>query len=505
MGAVAVRKLLCILLSVCLLLPASGLISAAGEAPAAYAEEGFDNPYPLVVVRGMDFTDGLRYHAGKEDERVVNVMSNLSAKGVLTALGRAAAAFVTRGEDGAVDEIITFAASLFEGYACDENGDSLDPEISSVYYEGNASGCRDAWENAASQEEALVRSAVDRYGVENVYFFNYDWRLDTFENAGKLSEMIGTALEDHGTDKVDLVCCSMGGILTLTYLNYYGSEHIDSLVSDSATMYGTDVTTDLLLGKVYFDTDAVLRFLQMKFPQIGGLAKFLYKTKILERVCGFLNRFAEKYKDKIYAGVLTPVFGSMPAIWELVQYDSYEDCKAYIFGNSNAYAGLRAKTDRVQNEVCANMREILDAAMENGMKFGVLTAYNTPNAPAYEHAALQGDGTLETRMMSFGALVSEVGGALSDGELAVGEKKYVSADKCINASTALYRDMTWFVKDTSHVGCVYHSDYTYLIFSILETESQPTVETWEKYPQFMQAGEGESLSPLTDAPGKWDK
>ncbi len=499
------KKLLCVLLSVCLLLPASAPAAAAVEAPAAYAEEGFDNPYPLVIVRGMDFTNGIRYHAGEEDERVINVTANLSAKGVVTALGRAAAAFVTRGEAGAVDEIITFAASLFEGYACDENGDSLDPGISSVYYEGNVSGCRAEWENAASQEEGLVRSAVDRYGEENVYFFNYDWRLDTYENAGKLSEMINGALADHGCDKVDLVCCSMGGILTLTYLNYYGSEHIDSLVSDSATMYGTDVTTDLLLGKVYFDTDAVLRFLQLKFPQVKGLAQFLYKTKILGHVCDFLNRFAEKYKDEIYARVLTPVFGSMPAIWELVQHDSYEDCKAYIFGDGNAYAGLRAKTDRVQNEVCANLQEILDTAMQNGMKFGVLTAYNTPNAPAYKHAALQGDGTLETRMMSFGALVSVVGDVLTDEELAAGEEKYVSADRCINASTALYRDMTWFVKDTTHVGCVYHSDYTYLIFSILETESQPTVETWEKYPQFMQAGEGESLSPLTDAPGKWDK
>jgi hypothetical protein len=497
------KKLLCILLSFCVLLPGLCLGAHAAQ-PAVKAEGEIENAYPLIVVRGMDFTDGLVRGLGGPDEKTVNPLNNLSAGKVFKTLFRAAGALVTRGEKGAVDEIIRFAASLFDGYACNADGESLDPDVTSVSYPQSMAQYPEVWEDAGGHEAGLVRSAAERYGAEDVYYFIYDWRLDAGYNAANLAALIDTALRDHGCDKADLVCCSMGGIVTLTYLADFGSEKIDSLVSDSGTMFGTDVTTDLFRGKVLFEADAVYRFIAQKLPKLKTLAALLYKTGTLGRVCSLINRFAAKYEKEIYEGVLTPVFGSMPAMWELVRGEYYEEAKEYIFGGSQAYAGMLAKTDRVQREVVAKKQEILENAMASGMKFGIVAGYNTPNAPAYESAALQGDGTLETRTMSFGALVSEVGGTLSEEELAVGDPAYVSADRCINASTAMFPEITWFVKDSQHVACRLHSDYTYLIFSILEAETQPDIHTWEKYPQFTQADEEENLTPLTAAPGKWD-
>lgn len=499
------KKLCCILLSICMLLSVFSPFALAA-APAVYAEEPVADALPVIVVRGMDFTQGLKYHFGQADERTVNVMNNLSVGGVLKALGRTAVAFMTRGKDAAVGELLTFATSLFEGYACDENGNPLDPEITGMYYPLSVDHYPELWEDATGHEGGLVHSAADRYGADKVYYFLYDWRIDTYENAFLLNEMIDRALADHGCDQVNLVCCSMGGIITLTYMRYYGTEKLHAVAANSSTMYGTDVTTDLLTGKVLFETDAAYRYLLDKLPGwLSPLVKAAYKVRLIEGVCGFLNRFAENYKEEIYAAVLTPIFGTMPAFWELVRHESYEDAKAFVFGeNAALYAGLLAKTDKIQYEVAAQSEEILRSAMEQGMIFGVLANYNSPLVPAYASAALQGDGTLETRMMSFGALVSEVGHTLSEAELAVGDAKYVSPDRCINASTALFRDETWFTKDCIHVACRYHSDYTYLIFSILESAEQPTVETWEKYPQFMQADGEENLSPATDAPGRWD-
>ena len=499
------KKRICILLSVCLLLSVFAPLGRAAG-PSVYSETPLSDALPVIVVRGMDFTEGLRYHFGEEDESPVNVMANLSAGGVIKALYRAAAAFMTRGKDAAVQEIITFAATLFEGYACDTNGDSLDPAVSGRSYPLSVDHYPELWEDAEGHESGLVHSAADRYGAENVYYFFYDWRIDTLENAAALSEMIDLALADHGCEQVNLVCCSMGGIVTLTYLNYYGTSKLHALVANSSTMYGTDVTTDLLTGKILFDADAANRFLQEKLPAwLRPLVKAAYKTGLVGRICDFINRFADEYREEIYEGVLTPVFGTMPAFWEIVRPESYEEAKAYVFGdNAETYAGLLAKTDKIQYEVAARCEEIINSAMAGGMLFAALANYNTPLVPAYASAALQGDGTLETRMMSFGALVSEVGGKLSEAQLAVGDAKYVSADHCINASTALFRDYTWFTKDCAHVACRYHSDYTYLVFSILESETQPTVDTWEKYPQFMQADAEENLTPVTDAPGRWD-
>ena len=52
--------------------------------------------------------------------------------------------------------------------------------------------------------------------------------------------------------------------------------------------------------------------------------------------------------------------------------------------------------------------------MVGGMIFTVVANYNTPNVPVYKNAGLQGDGILETRAMSFGATVSEIGKTLSE-------------------------------------------------------------------------------------------
>lgn len=76
------------------------------------------------------------------------------------------------------------------------------------------------------------------------------------------------------------------------------------------------------------------------------------------------------------------------------------------------------------------------------------------------------------------------------------DSKYVSADKCINASTCLYKDQTWFIKDGGHVIGKYASDCVYFLFELLESEEQPYINTWEKYPQFMLSSEEETLAAL---------
>ena len=76
------KKVLCILLSVLLLLPALSLCASAAAGPAEFSEEKVENALPLVIVRGMDFTGGLKYDFGTENERTVNVVNNLCRNAV---------------------------------------------------------------------------------------------------------------------------------------------------------------------------------------------------------------------------------------------------------------------------------------------------------------------------------------------------------------------------------------------------------------------------------------
>ncbi|MBQ6421555.1 MAG: hypothetical protein IJK02_10820 [Clostridia bacterium] len=492
------KKLVGLLLSFCLLVCMIPVCTGT-----AAASEAVRQPYPLVIIRGMDFMRGLKYNAGTPEEADAHFAFSL--KDFLSFTGKAAKGMAENGKAGFTDALFDYAYSLFAVYACDGNGDSLDPSVSAVTYDRAVSEYDSFWDYRTNREEGLLQSAMNRYGAENVYFFKYDWRLDAAYNAERLHTVIENACADHGTDKVDLVCCSMGGLVSLAYLGIYGSGRIDSLVADSSAMYGSDVATELLTGQISFAPDAVYRYLASHAGAAAPLVWVLYKLGVIKGICNFLNTFKANYEKEIYDRVLTPVFGTMPAIWELVDPDVYADAKAYIFGDgTDAYAGLLEKTDRIQQDVISQREFILDGAMANGMKFAAIAGYDTPNAPAYPGGSLQGDGILETRCMSFGATVSEVGGKLTDEQL-TGDARYISADHCINANTALYKEYTWFVKDSEHVGCMYNSEYTMLIFAILEAEIQPTVDTWEKYPQFLQADKNENLSPVTDAPGKWDR
>lgn len=502
------KKIICALLSACLLLPcAVPFVSAAerekkdaanenkqpSDAPSTELVEDAD---PFIIIRGMDF-GGLIKDAGTEKEE--NVSVKLTFGGIVGALGKAAAALIRGDGRYAAIEIITdYVYSTMADYGCDKNGDSAE-NISVPVYDKSVGNYPELSCEGGNGEEALARSAAKRYGADNVYFFIYDWRLDPAVNAAKLNDFISFALAEHPeSEKVNAVCCSMGGIVTLAYLTYYGSDKINSLVSDSSTMYGTDVTTELLTGQVMFDAAAADRYLAHMAPSLSWLIHTLTKIGFTGRVCNFLNSFTEKYKSMIYDRVLLPVYGTMPAVWSLVYADEYEAAKEYIFaGKEDEYAALIARNDKFRREVVSNRAETLAAAMANGMKFSVIANYNTPNVCAYKSAGLQGDGTLETGPMSFGATVSEVGHELSAEQLAGADGKYVSVDKCINASTAEYRDMTWFVRNCRHVGCIYQSEFTNFIFALVESEVQPTCDSLAGYTRFMISDKNENLYPLT--------
>lgn len=449
--------------------------------------------YPLIIVRGMQLNGMVRY-GGTEKEEKASV--NFNAADLLKTLVKIPSAFITGGKDKVVDVLLDYAYGLFGHMGCDENGDPSDPDVSMRTFEGSAVNYPDLPGEPSVRQLGLFTSALHHYGAKNLYFFSYDWRLDTYGNAALLAKEIDQALAETGKDKVNLIACSMGGIVTLTYLTYYGSGKINSLLSDSATMNGAECATDVLCGDILFDAAAADRYLTRMLPALSPLFHMMYRTGSLGRLCKFLNNFAADYGEEIYSRVLIPIFGTMPAFWELCYPEKYEQAKRFAYGEDETqWPPLFEKTDKIQREVCAHKLETLQKAMDDGMIFAVVANYNTPNVPVYVNAGLQGDGILETRAMSFGATVSEVGKTLSDSELAMGDEKYVSADGCINANTAAFKDMTWFIKDGEHIcGATVDSDIMNFFFTLLDAPEQPTIDTWEQYPQFMQADKNEGLS-----------
>ena len=127
--------------------------------------------------------------------------------------------------------------------ACDKNGDSVynvgvkEYPLSAANYEDFPLG--------DGHEDGILTEAVSRYGAEYVYYFNYDWRIDPLDAAVKIDEMINRAMTDHGCDKVNIICCSMGGVLTVAYLYKYGYENVNKIVMLSSAFQGTYMVSDV--------------------------------------------------------------------------------------------------------------------------------------------------------------------------------------------------------------------------------------------------------------------
>lgn len=487
------KKILAVILSVLMIFSVCVTVNAE-ETVIEKTIETVETDTPVIVVRGMNFAGGLQYDRGTENARPANV--KFDAGVLFKYLTKTLATLVTTfSMDAAVSVICEYIVTLFSAYPCDENGDSVHSNISAEWYPEAVVNYPEAIDRAAVDEISLVASLADRYGADMVYYFVYDWRLDPMDNADLLNETVETALSDHGCDKVDIICCSMGGSITMAYLSEYGYENVDTVISNTSVMFGTDIITDLFRGKVCFEPDTLETFICASVPALSGIIKFGNMTGGLDVLCKIVNDFAKKYEEKIYNETLIPTFATLPGFWSMMKAEYYPEARQFIFeGKEEQYAGLLTRLDAFYNNVSSRREEILDEAIAGGMKLAVVAAYNTPIAPVYEHAKYQADGVVETAPMSGGAITSVIGKELTSEQLS-GDSKYISPDKCINANTCLYKDYTWFIKDAGHVIGRYASDCAYFLFTLLESEAQPTIGTFSQYPQFMLSGAEEALSP----------
>ena len=107
------------------------------------------------------------------------------------------------------------------------------------------------------------------------------------------------------------------------------------------------------------------------------------------------------------------------------------------------------------------------------------------------------DGILESELTSNFATFAPMGKILSANDTVGVHNKYISADRVVNAKTALFPENTWFVKNAPHVAADYGTDFSDFTFALLESDTQPYVGMFTEYPRFMIADENLSLSPLS--------
>ena len=163
--------------------------------------------------------------------------------------------------------------------------------------------------------------------------------------------------------------------------------------------------------------------------------------------------------------LLATGIATWPSYWTSVCNDDMDKAIDLMFGKEGTarraeYAGLVEKILYLRERVVIPRErtgeENLYKQYEKNynIKIAVLAGYGLVQAPITESYDLTGDCTVDLRSASFGATAAGVFDTLSDEYIAertaLGYGKYISADKKVDASTCLFPETTWIMKNKHH-------------------------------------------------------
>ena len=464
--------------------------------PAPEPYERIDTDYPFIMVRGMDF-GGLMIDPESEDATAVvgkpDVKRTISS--VMQAIFRG---ILRRDWNRLADEVIEIVDDIMGKMMLTKDGE---PQFNTgvPQYPLSLANYPEYVETLGNGvEEGYIKRAVETYGAEKVYYYNYDWRIDPFIHAQRLNDLIETAKKDNNAEQVNLVCCSMGGILTISYLYQYGASSVHRVEFISSTFCGTYVTGDLLNGRVKVYGDLLYEFIITRMGVSKTTAFFLkiaYKMGLFKLVERLADELVPEIKDHVFDVYMRDMFGTMPVVWALTQPEDVDSGLEYIFhGKEDQYKKVidLAKQYKIMN---MQRNDMLKKMQKNGLGIIICASYELPVVPVYEHGNVQGDTVLESALMLGGATMSLLHETLPKDYKPL-DKRFFSPDREIDLSTAVLPEYTWALKNVSHVFTSYGTDCQDMLMWMLNEETCPTVFTNEKYPQFLLSNGAQELEPL---------
>ncbi len=389
----------------------------------------------------------------------------------------------------AVSVILPVIPALLAG-DYDTFGDALIGFVNSAFGALALDGDGNSKENVYAPEEVPTSS---EHGIEHSFYFGYDFRLDPYEHADRLNECIQIMKDLTGHDKVQLKASSMGGVVTMAYLERYGTDDLETVIFQNSPIHGTAVAGELYTGKFEINKDALVNYaldaipaLEQDFLQafLYGLATALDDMGVWTVLLSLIDPIVENLIDRVYDEALIPIFGSLPGIWSFVPHEYYEDAKKMMV-DEQTQAGLIEKLDAYHYGVQVKAADILKAANKE-IKIYNVVGYDIQRTPLVSAYMNTSDGTVDTKYASVGAITADIRSTFdSDYTQKIDDgHNHVSGDLMIDASTCALPEQTWFIKDMLH--CTTHEGHDKLYELMLTSEEQFYVDTYEQYPQFMQ-------------------
>jgi len=487
----ALKKVLCVTLALML----TGLVLVAPVAAATNI--------PLIVVQGFAATPLVK-NAGTDQEVTVFPMENFANDGnianLTTALLTGFIDYGVKGADWAAfgNQVLPFVKNIVDPIAYNTDGTPTYDNVTHETYDEPMSAYSEEEQKAIFTAFGVKYAA--QYDADSVYAFGYDWRQSPIDCANELNNFVEYVKARTGSNQVNVVALSQGSAVVLAYLSYYGGYAINNLVFASPAWQGTSLAGDVFTGNLDIDVYAFENFLVGMSDGSATthiiavlLSSLATSEEFTEEYFFFLQEAIKGMEPQIYSDIVVPMLAGMPGLWCLVPADYYDAAKAFLFPEG-IDSNLEAKID-AYNEIQTNAKSIVETAQKTGMNFAIVCGYNRQIAPINDNLNTS-DMVVDTKYASGGATCADYLAAFSDwdygGKGAYQQAKkdghyHVSWDYKVDASTCMFPEQTWFIKNLQHVAYgTYEGDGTCdIVMWLLSMDEQHTVFTdKENYPQF---------------------
>lgn len=492
------KKLISILLVLCM------VFAGAVPAFAGYAEIKDATDDPVIYIAG---DSGSLYYDNDTKEFCIDKASNLLNNGegdkkekIYEATANILLPFILEGIatnkwDNYYAAVEKEIGELFEPVRLDGNGNV--PE---------GSDCGIGKEAKADRERKMSHDYADsngKYG-EYTYHYKYDWRLDPIELADDLHEYIEGVKRATNRSRVSIVCKCLGTNVVLAYINKYGTDSIKGLGIGVATSNGADFLSGAISGDFTIDGNGLVRLgrelaVTKNFsihPLILATIELLANTRVIDTLTATMRKLVySKIEYGIISALATSTMMTFPCYWALVTPEDFEDGLNYAFGEEGSekrqqYAGLIEKITVYNETIKKHVNDILLSTKVPGkdgktVNLAIVSKYGTQMIPVIKDEGVLADNYVSVSKSSFGATTSTIYDTLSEEYIAertaAGYGKYISPDKQIDASTCLFPDYTWFIKNCEHG--YYPWEEKRLVLAVIDANEQLTTEDF-KYTQF---------------------
>lgn len=471
------------------------LLSVA--APAVFATD-VRTKNPVIFIRGAS-RNVYANDVKNDDELIWPLQVDLGAhlkEVLMPCLKELAGGFLTDDFSRYGEELYNAFAPLYEDAILDKNGEASD---------GSGDGRTIYDYGYPSKNGSYNLMECD---------FGFDMRLSPLVIADELKDYIDLVYANNGQKKVALVGRCFGGNVISAYLAKYGdhaAEKVESVIMYISSTIGIDTIGALFAGEISLNPDNVDNFMEYVSKDMGAIEDANMQSLIdatvdllnYARVLGLgtdaLQYIVDKLKEEgTIQRMLLASYATFPSYWSMVPTEYYQKAISFSFGGvEDEYAGLIAQLNDYHENVQLTYEEVMSDLEEKGVKFSVVAKYDVPVVPVYDGAEALGDFVAETADISFGATCADHNKTLSQSYLdSLEDKRFVSPDKKVDASTCLYPEKTWFLKN------LFHTDFpeagNLLLAAIIDSKGELTVFDDEKFPQYLDYDfEKEELVPVT--------